>query len=130
MHIEVPTLPAAHLLEVIALNAERRAEKGEDKDISLSPLQSRIAEAHKEQTARAGKANAELTSAEIKTYCQLDNQSQNLFLKSMEKWGLSARSTHRILKVARTIADLNKSLDIKAAHLSEALQYRAIFNAA
>jgi magnesium chelatase family protein len=133
MHIEVPALPAAHLLEVIASNTSPSAhEETQEKKLNptLSPLQNRIAEAHQTQTTRADKLNATLNPNEIKAHCQLDKHSQALFLKSMEKWGLSARSTHRILKVARTIADLSQALHISAEHLSEALQYRSLFNIA
>lgn len=134
MHIEVPALPAKHLLEVIASNsAEISVEKNGNTDqknnTPLSDLQIRIAKAHKKQTERTGKSNAVLNPTEIQTHCQLDKHSQGLFLKSMEKFGLSARSTHRILKVARTIADLAESSQITVMHLSEALQYRSVFKA-
>ncbi|MBQ2897454.1 MAG: YifB family Mg chelatase-like AAA ATPase [Clostridia bacterium] len=69
-------------------------------------------------------SNSQMTTKHIKKYCNLGTQ-ENLLLKvAFEKLGLSARAYDRILKVARTIADLDKSDDIKTKHISEAIQYR------
>jgi len=68
--------------------------------------------------------NSEMTVAEIKKYCVLDLESYNLLKKAAIKLNLSTRSYFRVLKVARTIADLENSKDIKLSHLTEALQYR------
>jgi magnesium chelatase family protein len=61
---------------------------------------------------------------EIKQYCQLDSASQDLIKQAVNRMHLSARSYHRILKLARTIADLAGEADIKLEHLAESLQYR------
>ncbi len=68
--------------------------------------------------------NAHMTSSQIKTYCKLDSQGKLLMQQSFEKFNLSARAHNRILKVARTIADLDNSIDILPKHLAEAIQYR------
>lgn len=68
--------------------------------------------------------NSEMSLDEIKKYCKLDNEGQNLLLAASKQLSLSARGYHRILKLARTIADLESSLDIKPSHIAEALQYR------
>jgi len=68
--------------------------------------------------------NAEMTSKETEELCQLDNEAENLLKKAIENWYLSARSYYRILKVARTIADLVQSEIIKSDHIAEALRYR------
>lgn len=70
------------------------------------------------------RTNSEMTPQLIKEFCQLDNQSQELVKMAVIQYGLSARSYHRILKLARTIADLADSEAIQAAHLAEAIQYR------
>ncbi|MDP2720671.1 MAG: hypothetical protein Q8O75_01895, partial [bacterium] len=62
---------------------------------------------------------------EIKIFCKLDSDSLNLLRQAVSKMQLSARSYHRILKVARTIADLDSALDINTQHIAEALQYRS-----
>ena len=62
--------------------------------------------------------------AEIRAYCQLDETGGNLIKAAMSQLQLSARAYHRILKLARTIADLAGSEQIEAGHLAEALQYR------
>ena len=62
--------------------------------------------------------------AEIRKFCKLDEPGQSLMRSAMSQMNLSARAYHRLLKLARTIADLAGSENIQAAHLAEALQYR------
>ena len=71
-------------------------------------------------------SNSELTPKLIEKYCQLDNQGKMILEKAFEKLGLSARAYCRILKVARTIADLDGSKNILCKHLLEAVQYRSL----
>ena len=70
--------------------------------------------------------NAEMTENLIKKYCAIDEQSERLLKMAFERLNLSARGTSRILKVARTIADLDGSENIKSSHLAEAIQYRQL----
>jgi magnesium chelatase family protein len=82
------------------------------------------------QRERFGKssttANATMTKPEIEKHCHLDGQSQSLMKQAMEELGLSARAFDKVRKVARTIADLEGSDAITAAHISEAIQYRLL----
>jgi magnesium chelatase family protein len=84
----------------------------------------RVDKARKLQLLRQNKANAHLTNKEISKYCILNEESLNYLAKVSEKLGLSPRSYHRIIKVSRTIADLNACQLIDIAHLKEALSYR------
>jgi len=68
--------------------------------------------------------NAEMTPAEVREFCQVEDQAQSLLKAAMKQLYLSARAFHRILKLARTIADLESSDIIKTSHLAEAIQYR------
>jgi magnesium chelatase family protein len=68
--------------------------------------------------------NAELTAETLRTHCRLDDAGHELLRTAVERLGLSARGTHRALKLARTIADLDGARAIAPAHLAEALQYR------
>jgi magnesium chelatase family protein len=70
--------------------------------------------------------NAQMTSRYLKRYCQIDEQGDRLLEQAMSKFGLSARGYTRILKVARTIADLEGTEAIALHHLSEAIQYRTL----
>jgi magnesium chelatase family protein len=70
--------------------------------------------------------NAQMTNRHIKKFCQIDDTSQRLLETAIDKFGLSARAYTRILKVARTIADLDNQENIHPAHLSEAIQYRSL----
>ena len=68
--------------------------------------------------------NADMRVGEIRKFCQLQDEGQSLMRSAMSQLQLSARAYHRILKLARTIADLAGSEEIQSAHLAEALQYR------
>jgi magnesium chelatase family protein len=68
--------------------------------------------------------NADMRVGQIRQFCKLDDQNQSLMRSAMTQLNLSARAYHRILKLARTIADLAGSEDIQSVHLAEALQYR------
>jgi magnesium chelatase family protein len=91
-------------------------------------IQKRVQAARDIQTKRFKhngiKTNSEMTIKEIREFCQLDAPSQEFMKTAVIKMYLSARSYHRILKLARTIADLNGSENITVAHLAESLQYR------
>jgi magnesium chelatase family protein len=71
-----------------------------------------------------GVINAQMTPEQTKQHCRLGQLEQGLLIQAMEKQRLSARSYDRILKVARTIADLDGTADITLVHLSEAIAYR------
>jgi magnesium chelatase family protein len=76
--------------------------------------------------ARTGKPNGALTTAEVNRHCPLDAVGRSLMEQAMQRLGLSARAYHRVLKVARTIADLAGAEAITAAHLGEAVGYRRL----
>ena len=71
-------------------------------------------------------SNAELTPKMLEKFCKLDLESKKIMEKAFEKLGLSARAYGRILKVSRTIADLDESVSIKKEHIMEAIQYRTL----
>ena len=95
-----------------------------------SVIRERVNKAREIQLARlssSGKrCNAQMTPADIKKYCKLDTQSVSLLKDSFERLNLTARAYNRILKVARTIADLDGSVDISVRHVAESLQYRML----
>jgi magnesium chelatase family protein len=71
-------------------------------------------------------SNAQMTTQQIRTYCELSTDAERLLERAMQQQGLSARAHDRILKVARTIADLDAAPDIAVKHLAEAIQYRTL----
>jgi magnesium chelatase family protein len=71
-------------------------------------------------------ANAQMGAQQIRTFCELSSESERLLERAMQQQGLSARAHDRILKVARTIADLEGASDIQSQHLAEAIQYRTL----
>ena len=77
-------------------------------------------------SSKGRNCNAQMTPADIKKYCKLDSDSLSLLKESFEKLNLSARAYNRILKVARTIADLEGASDITVRHVAESLQYRML----
>ena len=112
LHIEVPRLPAAQL--------RPDADAGESSGV----VRERVLAARHRQHSRAGKINASMRQAETAQHCQLAQQDQLLLERAIESLQLSARSMHRILRVARTIADLAGESGIRTAHLTEAIGYR------
>lgn len=117
IHIDVPAV------EYKEISSEQLSE-------SSSSIRSRVEQARQAQLARfQGSSiycNAQMNSRMIKKFCRLDEESKRLLQSGMERLGLSARAYTRILKVSRTIADLEGSADIKANHISEAIQYRTL----
>ncbi len=109
--LEVPMLPVADL---------QTAPSGE----ASAPVRERVARCRAIQLARQGKPNASLAGAEIEAWCQPDAAGSKLLQSAIERLGLSARGYHRILKVARTIADMSEAPAVGAAHLAEAIQSR------
>jgi magnesium chelatase family protein len=98
---------------------------------SSSQIRKRVAEARKIQEKRFADqknihSNAQMSSKLLRKYCLLNPACQVLIKNAMEKLGLSARAYDRILKVSRTIADLEKSENIEPSHLAEAIQYRSL----
>lgn len=71
-------------------------------------------------------SNAQMGSRQIRTYCELDSDSERMLERAMQQQGLSARAHDRILKVARTIADLENSPQLASKHIAEAIQYRTL----
>jgi len=117
IHLEVPPV---HFKDLAA------TEGGE----SSAGILSRVKAARRIQADRFQKmkiyTNAHMNSRQIRKFCTLDFQSGELLEQAMEKFGLSARAHSRILKIARTIADLTGSEEITSAHVAEAIQYRSL----
>ncbi|MFT4248130.1 MAG: YifB family Mg chelatase-like AAA ATPase [Pseudomonas sp.] len=114
LHVEVPRL-APHELRSGAPPSEDSAS-----------VRARVSQAREIQLQRAGRANARLDQAQTDRDCRLTPSDQLLLERAVEQLQLSARSMHRILRVARTIADLAGSQDIATAHLGEAIGYRRL----
>ena len=72
------------------------------------------------------RCNADMSPKELREYCKLDKSSHELLRRAITQLGLSARAYDRILKVSRTIADLEGSEEIRPEHVSEAIQYRSL----
>jgi len=115
MHLDVPRI--SH--EVL-----RKGSPGGEE--SSAQIRARVIAARNIAIARSGKANAELTAKEVKQLCELSEAGHQLLQQAMDKFGLSHRAYHRILKLARTIADLAQAEQIDIIHLSEAISYRKL----
>ncbi|MEY4718384.1 MAG: hypothetical protein RL563_1002 [Pseudomonadota bacterium] len=115
MHLEVPRVP----LEVL----RQGSPQGEE---SSATIRCRVMAARERAYQRQGKTNSALSAKEIHQFCGLSDAAHKLLEQAMDKFGLSHRAYHRILKLARTIADLGHADDIDTAHLSEAISYRKL----
>lgn len=118
IHIEVTPVPFDKLSD------ERKGEKSVD-------IRKRVTQARQVQTNRfrdneSVHYNAQMNVKQIAVHCKLEDSSKELLKIAMERLNLSARAYDRILKVARTIADLSESETIQGSHISEAIQYRSL----
>ena len=115
MHIEVPRVSHEML---------RHGTPGGEE--TSAAIRARVMAARRIALERAGRPNAWLTPQQVKRICQVSDEGHRLLEQAIEKLGLSHRAYHRILKLARTIADLAGSDDIAVSHLSEAIGYRRL----
>ena len=117
LHMEVPAVPYKDLA-------------GISEGASSVEILKRVMGARKIQEERFARTkiftNARMNSRHIKKYCRIDSESGALLEKAMDRFGLSARAHARILKIARTIADLEGRAEIGAPHVAEAIQYRTL----
>jgi magnesium chelatase family protein len=111
LQIEVPAVPQLDLVKV---------ERGE----ASETIRQRVDLAHQRQLYRQQKPNAKLEVKDIEQLCAPSDAGETLLKNAISRMGLSARAYHRVLKVARTIADLAASDTIESGHIAEAIQYR------
>jgi len=117
LHIEVPGVP----FQELAASAD---------GTTSAVMREQVNRARQGQRDRFGsqshRLNSRMTSRQLRKFCPLDDEGRNLLKTAMEELGLSARAHDRILRVARTIADLEGTPDILPSHLSEAISYRTL----
>ena len=117
IHVEVPAVPYKDL------KGNATAEPSAD-------IRQRVGFARDIQSRRFGRtkifSNAQMTNRHIKKYCKINDRAANLLESAVDRLGLSARAFNRILKIARTIADLNGRPDIESDDIAEAIQYRSL----
>jgi len=118
IHIEVTPVPFDKISD------ERTAESSHE--IRKRVITARAIQTERFITSEKVHYNAQMTVRQIREYCKLSDESKSLLKGAMEKLNLSARAYDRILKVARTIADLDKQESILPHHISEAIQYRSL----
>jgi magnesium chelatase family protein len=123
LHVDVPALPAHELLAPVT------SQKNENQSTeATSIVRERVFSAHKMAQARQGKPNQALQGNELDTHVALDDAGRHYLNKAAARLGWSARSTHRAMKVARTIADLSGAETVQVSHLAEAVQYRRLLS--
>lgn len=118
LHVEVTPVAFSELTRL------RPAEKSES--IRERVIRARQIQLERFKNNKEIYCNAQMNNKLMRTICKINTAGENLLKAAMEKLGLSARAYDRILKVSRTIADLDNSPDIKTEHLAEAIQYRSL----
>ncbi len=112
LHIEVPAVPYQEL-------------RGKDSVVTSADMRDRVCAARDLQQKR-GYYNAHIPEGELRKLCELDAAGERTLEMAVRRMGLSARAHDRILKVARTVADLDHAAGVSAKHLAEAVQYRSL----
>jgi magnesium chelatase family protein len=116
------------IIQVDKVKTEDLVTKQTAQEESSQSIRSRVEQARENQYQRLSEygiyTNSEMNVRQIQEICQLDTQSEQLLKQAIQKMNLSARAYNRILKIARTIADLEGQKDISTNHIAEALQYR------
>ncbi len=118
LHVEVTPISYDEL-------AHHQPEEG-SREIRNRVVEARLLQEQRYDSQDGIHCNAQMSSADLATHCKIDEAGNVLLKRAMDSLGLSARAYDRILKVARTVADLEKSEKIEAAHLSEAIQFRTL----
>jgi magnesium chelatase family protein len=117
LHIEVPAVP----FQELAASADGTAS---------TSMREQVLRARRVQQQRFGpdshRLNARMTSRQLRKYCVLDEEGRELLKQAMDELGLSARAHDRILRVARTVADLEEAAEIRPSHVVEAIGYRSL----
>jgi magnesium chelatase family protein len=121
MHVRIKAVPAELLLpdRTAAIEGGERAERS-------AVVAARVEAAHRRQMQRQRKLNARLTPAETTDHCRLDQEPRLLLEMAIDRMGLSARGCHRVLRVARTCADLAGDERLTKMHVAEAINLRAL----
>ncbi len=131
IHIEVPAVQYKELRQGAAAEGSReiRARVMAAREVQYARF-SNVGAADKDRlAAKRGKpiyANAQMSTQQIRLFCELGTDAERLLERAMQQQGLSARAHDRILKVARTIADLDGAADVAVKHIAEAIQYRTL----
>ncbi|HEY5603670.1 MAG TPA: YifB family Mg chelatase-like AAA ATPase [Gammaproteobacteria bacterium] len=115
MHVEVPQVPRKLL-----------QQSSNEPALNSKTVRKRVEQARAQQLLRSKKCNAQLANRELERVCKLSTDDMALLDRAIDRFGLSSRAYHRILKVARTIADLAQSDAIQTQHLTEAISYRKL----
>lgn len=118
IHVEVTPVAFSELTQE---HLSEKSEKVRDRVIKARDVQEK-----RFKENEAIHCNAQMSSKVLKQVCKIDERGKDMLKKATDRLGLSARAFDRILKVARTIADLEESKDITSAHLAEAIQYRSL----
>jgi len=113
MHIEVPRI-----------SSEMLRKGSTDGEESSATIAQRVLQSQNQALKRQGQPNHLLSTSQIKQHCQISDADHQLLEQAIEKLGLSHRAYHRILRVSRTIADIDRQTNIQRHHLTEALSYR------
>jgi magnesium chelatase family protein len=120
IHIDVPAVNYKEL---------RGSDSKSESSAQIRERVMRTREVQLNRFAAAGEriySNAQMTTRQIRTFCELGTDSERMLERAMQQQGLSARAHDRILKVARTVADMDGAAQIESKHIAEAIQYRTL----
>ena len=114
MHVDVPSLP---------LDAIHQSSQAE---LTSTTVRQQVIATRQRQQERQGKPNARLANHELEQHCRLETDAHDLLKRALEQLGLSTRAYHRVLRLARTLADLDSQDQPSVKHVAEAIGYRRL----